>query len=45
MAVESVPDDWGNPELFDRLKPFAREVTLSEGQTEAVDLMLTVVPE
>jgi hypothetical protein len=41
VAVDSMPEDWGNPELFERLKAQATRATLVEGESEALPLTLT----
>jgi hypothetical protein len=44
VALDAMPEDWGNPELFERLKGDAKRATLSEGETEVLDLTLQAAP-
>ena len=44
LALESQPDEWGNPELFHKLKPLATSFTLAEGETQTLELKLKEMP-
>lgn len=45
LALEEMPEEWGNPELFERLRPLASEVTLREAETKALELKVGVIPD
>jgi protocatechuate 3,4-dioxygenase beta subunit len=40
VALEAMPEDWGNPELFEQLKSQAKRVTLGEDGHEELTLTL-----
>lgn len=40
VAVPELPDEWGNPELMERLEPLAERFTLAEGESRSLDLTL-----
>ena len=44
LALDSMPEEWGNPELFERLKSGATRVTLAEGESETLNLKLQAAP-
>jgi hypothetical protein len=44
VAVESMPEEWGNPELFEQLKVDAKRATLNEGEHQTLDLRLQASP-
>ncbi len=44
LALDTMPEEWGNPELFKTLKDRAKRVTLQEGESESLDLTLQTVP-
>lgn len=44
LALDAMPDEWGNPELFKTLKDRAKRVTLHEGDAQTLDLTLQAVP-
>ncbi len=43
IALDAMPEEWGNPEVFERLKPDATRVTLGEGESEALNLTLRLL--
>jgi hypothetical protein len=40
VALETMPEEWGDPELFEQLKADAKRATLDEGENEALELTL-----
>ncbi len=44
LALDSMPDEWGNPELFKTLKDRAKRLTLEEGESQSLDLTLQTTP-
>lgn len=45
LAAESQPDEWGNPDLFPKLKTLATSATLGEGETQRLELRLKELPQ
>ena len=44
IALEAMPEDWGNPELLETLKDRATKVRLDEGETRTLELTLEAMP-
>jgi hypothetical protein len=44
VAVSEMPEEWGNPELMERLIPLAERFSLNEGESKSLDLTLQTVP-
>jgi hypothetical protein len=44
VALDSMPEEFGDPEMFERLKVDAKRATLGEGENQTLDLTLQAMP-